>query len=279
MPNHTVLSKQIKGELFIVCIILVYYLVDVAYRLMLSISLPNTRSILATPVTAMHRWWGESLSYVPSLLKSILMVRKAYILFPNEARCSGGLALARSTLLSLHHTTAAGSSTCTNTHYCTHTHHSCLRRYAICCVVKRLQLSVTFCLTTPPHAHQLDCSSEVTVCCSVYSVLVPCSQSADGWELVKGKTLESKMCYEVSVHIETWHFTYSYVFIKCVCRYITHSTHTHALTKIMYRDQSGLPNVPGCPICSINLGLWLSSGDTHKTSTYLLPHTHTHRDT
>lgn len=46
----------------------------------------------ASPVTAMHRWWGESPSYVLLHLKSVLMARKAYILFPNEANHSGGFA-------------------------------------------------------------------------------------------------------------------------------------------------------------------------------------------
>lgn len=48
--------------------------------------------ISASPVTAMHRWWGESSSYVLLHLKSALMARKAYILFPNEANHSGGFA-------------------------------------------------------------------------------------------------------------------------------------------------------------------------------------------
>lgn len=34
----------------------------------------------------MHCWWGESASYVLSLLKSFLMAWKPYILFPNEAQ-------------------------------------------------------------------------------------------------------------------------------------------------------------------------------------------------
>ncbi len=34
----------------------------------------------------MHCWWGESASYVLSLLKSFLMEWKPYILFPNEAQ-------------------------------------------------------------------------------------------------------------------------------------------------------------------------------------------------
>lgn len=46
----------------------------------------------ASPVTAMHRWWGESPTYVLLHLKSVLMARKAYILFPNEANHSGGFA-------------------------------------------------------------------------------------------------------------------------------------------------------------------------------------------
>lgn len=55
-------------------------------------SSPCVFPLPASPVTAMHRWWGESSSYVLLHLKSVLMARKAYILFPNEANHSGGFA-------------------------------------------------------------------------------------------------------------------------------------------------------------------------------------------
>lgn len=57
---------------------------DIAYRLIL---FPSLLPIAASPVIAVHCWWGESSSYVLSLLKSFLMEWKAYILFPNEAQC------------------------------------------------------------------------------------------------------------------------------------------------------------------------------------------------
>lgn len=60
---------------------------DIAYSLILLFSLPPLLlSITAPPVTPVHCWWGESPSYVLSLLKSFLMDWKAYILFPNEAQ-------------------------------------------------------------------------------------------------------------------------------------------------------------------------------------------------
>ena len=72
-----------------------HYFQDVACKLILHLSpsLPlSFFHLLASPVTAMHRWWGESPSYVLLHLKSLLMARKAYILFPNEASHSGGFA-------------------------------------------------------------------------------------------------------------------------------------------------------------------------------------------
>lgn len=61
---------------------------DIAYRLMLffSFSPLSAHPHSSSAVIAMHCWWGESASYVLSLLKSFLMEWKPYILFPNEAQ-------------------------------------------------------------------------------------------------------------------------------------------------------------------------------------------------
>lgn len=62
---------------------------DIAYGLIFLFPLLPPLSLLsitASPVTPVYCWWGESPSYVLSLLKSLLMDWKAYILFPNEAQ-------------------------------------------------------------------------------------------------------------------------------------------------------------------------------------------------